>query len=206
MNNLFYTLQQKAKYHRPLMVGISGIDGSGKGYIGQKLFDGLISKGIKCELIGIDGWLEKPSRRFSKENPAEHFYRKSFRFEEMNEKLIKPLKQDGKIDFIAQHSAPDHSEELIDFHYDINDVEILLVEGIFLFQEQFDFDYRIWIECSFETAFERALVRNQEGLSEEALKEEYDTTYFPAQHLHFENDNPKDKADFILINDHLLEK
>ncbi|MBD0404762.1 uridine kinase [Flammeovirga sp. EKP202] len=201
MDNLLYTLQQKAKYHQPLMVGISGIDGSGKGYIGQKLFDGLTSRGVKCELIGIDGWLEQPSRRFSKENPAQHFYQNSFRFKEMNEQLLKPLKQTGNVDFIAQHSAPDNSEDLVDFHYQIKDVEIILVEGIFLFQEQFDFDYRIWIECSFETAFQRALERNQEGLSKEELKEDYYTTYFPAQELHFEHDQPKKRADFFVLND-----
>lgn len=206
MKNLAYTLQQKAKdKEQPLIVGISGIDGSGKGYIGNKLYDQLIADNVKCELIGIDGWLEPPSLRFSKDNPAEHFYRNAFRFEEMNQKLLKPLQEKGKVHFIAQHSAPDNSEDLIDFLYDIKDVEIIIVEGIFLFQEPFNFDYNVWVECSFDTAFERALIRNQEGLSEDKLYEDYYTTYFPAQKIHFEKDIPKKKADFIIVNDYRLE-
>ena len=36
------------------------------------------------ELVGIDGWLNLPEKRFSQTQPAEHFYANAFRFDEMS--------------------------------------------------------------------------------------------------------------------------
>ncbi|AFY70408.1 hypothetical protein Pse7367_2144 [Thalassoporum mexicanum PCC 7367] len=202
MEDLIHTLIEKSKYKKPLMVAISGIDGSGKGYVGAKLNALLQERGINSHLIGIDGWLEVPQKRFSGTNPAEHFYRHGFRFEEMFAKLIMPLSKTGSIDLVANHSAPDNSNALTEYHYKIENAAIVIFEGIFLFQKKFEFDYRIWIDCSFETAFARALNRNQEGLTAAELKRDYDNIYFAAQRLHFEHDQPRQMADFIILNDH----
>ena len=64
-------------------------------------------------------------------------------------------------------------------------------------------DYKIWIDCSFETALKRAIQRNQEGLSNEEIIEAYHTRFFPAQKIHFEVDSPQKIADIIFDNDTL---
>jgi hypothetical protein len=43
------------------------------------------------------------------------------------------------------------------------------------------FDVRIWIDCSFATALERALARGQEGLPPAETIEAYQWIYIPAQ-------------------------
>jgi uridine kinase len=47
-----------------------------------------------------------------------------------------------------------------------DNVDLILLEGIFLFKRahQQRYDFRLWIDCSFKTALERALRRSQEGL------------------------------------------
>ncbi len=167
MTSLANLLAEKSEIKKPLVVGVSGIDGSGKGYVSEKLQDELRGLKFKTVLIGIDGWLQPPSKRFSQINPAEHFYKNGFRFDEFQYNLFNPLAEHGSILLKAKHSSPDNSEELIDYLYDIADVDIIIFEGIFLLQTRFAFDYSIWIDCSFETAFQRALERNQEGISEE---------------------------------------
>ena len=201
MRDLLHTISQKSQSISPFIVGISGIDGSGKGYIGQQLQSSLEYMGLSCVLIGIDGWLQPPSRRFSKQGSGQHFYQSGFRFDEMKTQLYEPLRKTGSIDFIAKHSAPTGVEDMVDFHYLISNPDVIIFEGIFLFQDRFDFDYTVWIECSYETALERALKRNQEGLSEAQIKHDYRNIYFAAQDIHIKTDNPRGRCDFIYLND-----
>src|SRR5437762_1921827 len=73
---------------RALLVGISGIDASGKGFVAEEVAHslgkaaGVSDPGYNVALIGVDGWLNLPDVRFDRENPAEHFYERAFRFEE----------------------------------------------------------------------------------------------------------------------------
>lgn len=83
------------------------------------------------------------------------------------------------------------------------DIDIVLLEGIFLFKPEYrdHFDLKIWIECSFETALQRAMARGQEGLPPAETRRAFETIYFPAQRVHFARDNPREFADIIFVND-----
>jgi uridine kinase len=77
-----------------------------------------------------------------------------------------------------------------------------LVEGILLFKKKWlpFYDYKIWIDCSFEAGLRRALKRNIEKLDDERLLADYATFYYPAQRYHFKKDDPKGNADLIFDN------
>jgi uridine kinase len=76
-----------------------------------------------------------------------------------------------------------------------------------LFQPAFrsHYDLAVWVECSFETALERAIVRGQEGLPPDETVRAFESIYFPAERFHFERDDPKASADMILVNDPRLD-
>src|ERR1044071_8225068 len=59
---------------RALLVGISGIDASGKGFVTAKLSDQLKERGWKIATIGVDDWLNLPHVRYDALNPATHFF------------------------------------------------------------------------------------------------------------------------------------
>lgn len=206
MEALVHTLVEKSKFKSPYVVGISGIDGAGKGYIGAQLCEQIRARGVRCELIGIDGWLAEPEQRFSDEDPGLHFLNHGIRFDEFERLLFRPLSVTGEIDLVAQHSGPSHEAGLEDFHYDLEDVEVILFEGIFLFQERFEFDYRVWIDCTYQTALHRAIERSQEGVSEEQLRKDCETIYFAAQRFHQKRDKPREVCDLIYPNDMSLQK
>ena len=201
MRSLVHTIIQKSRLKSPYVIGVSGIDGSGKGHISKKLNAHISTTGLSCALIGIDGWLQPPSKRFSEHNSGRHFYECGFRFDEMQKQLYEPLCSSGSVDFVAKHADPTDTEEMVDYHYHIHQADVIIFEGIFLFQDRFTFDYSVWIECSYETALDRALKRNQEGLSEERIRSDYHNIYFAAQRIHLEADNPRGRCDFILLND-----
>jgi uridine kinase len=184
------------------LIAISGIDGSGKGYVAARLADSLTDEGHHVALIAADGWLNLPHVRFGGEEPAEHFYSHAFRFEEMFSGLIDPLVHHGSVHLLA-----DFTEEMATAYrkhlYSFEGVDVVLLEGIFLFKREFRqrYDFRLWIECRFETALERALARSQEGLASSATIAAYERIYFPAERLHFERDAPRDSADLVYAND-----
>ena len=194
---------------RALLVGISGIDASGKGFVTQRVADSLSAKtaaisdpGNNLAVVGADGWLNLPHTRFNQESPGEHFYEHAFRFDEMFETLILPLRQNREIDLCMDYTE-ETANDYRPHRYQFCEIDIILVEGIFLLKRalRHHFDLTCWVDCSFETALVRAVKRCQEGLPPQETVRAFQMIYFPAQQIHFERDAPQANADFILPNE-----
>ena len=194
-------LKQNNHLEKPMLAAVSGIDSSGKGYISAKLAASLDSAGYKVASLGVDPWQNLPHVRMCKENAGVHFYHNAVRQTEMFEKLVLPLKEHGSINVSAQ-VVEQTSEAFMHREYLFQNIDIILLEGIFLFQAQWmpHYDCSVWIQCNEKLALQRALKRNQEGLDSSELIAEYQSIYFPAQKYHQQQDNPQQLADFLLIN------
>ena len=162
----------------------------------------LQARGIRGALIGIDGWLNLPNRRFGRDNPAEHFYLHALRFEEMFSQLVFPLREKRSTRLEADY-AEETATSYSKYVYEFSGVEVILLEGIYLLKRAFQdyYDMSVWIDCTFDTALERAIARGQEHLAAEAAIRQYRTIYFPAQQIHFERDHPREAASAIINND-----
>lgn len=187
---------------RSLLVGVSGIDGCGKGYLATQIQAHLALHGVIPAILNADGWLNLPHKRFDQTAPAANFYENAIRLDQFFSQLVLPLRDRRSIrleaDFVEE-TASDYRRHT----YDYTDVSVALVEGIFLFKPQYRkyFDLAIWIDCSFSTALARAIDRAQEGLSPANTIAAYDTIYFPAQRIHLAQDKPREHADLIVENE-----
>jgi uridine kinase len=187
---------------RAVLVAITGIDGCGKGYTSSRLVTGLQNRSLNTALIGIDGWLNLPARRFNRDNPAEHFYLNAFRFDEMFSRLVLPLRDQKSIRLEAD-LAEETANTYHKYVYEFRDIDVILLEGVYLLKRAFTayYDFSIWLECTFETALERAIARAQEGLPLGETVKAYHEIYFPAERIHFERADPKGAATIVLAND-----
>ena len=188
--------------NRCLLVGVSGIDGCGKGYVAAQLEARLALHGLTPATLNVDGWLNLPEKRFDQTAPAENFYENAIRFEQFFTQLVMPLRSRRSVHLVAdltEETAQNYRQHTFDYR----DVNVILVEGIFLFKRQYrtNFDLAIWIDCSFSTALARAIDRAQERLSAAKTIEAYETIYFPAQRIHLTRDNPREDADLVFEND-----
>jgi uridine kinase len=185
-----------------LLVGISGIDASGKGFAAALLDDLLRRRGFNVALLHADDWLELPSVRFDPADPAAVFYRNALRLAEMFSLLVEPLRQRGSIG-VTVPAATETGTAFYPKRFDFRDIDVILLEGIFIFRKGLAgrFDIRIWIECSRATALRRAVARSQEGLRPADTKAAYRRIYFPAQDLHIERDDPCAECHFLLQNE-----
>lgn len=192
----------KVSENRSLLVGISGIDGCGKGYVAAQIEARLAQYAVTSAVINVDGWLNLPDKRFDRDAPAECFYESAIRFDEFFSELVIPLRNQKSVYLIADF-VEETAHEYRKHVYNIKNVDAILVEGIFLFKQAYRslFDLAVWVDCTFSTALARAMQRAQEGLSLAETIAAYETIYFPAQKIHFDQDNPRGSADLILDND-----
>lgn len=197
-------LSAKDRHHGKNLftVAISGIDASGKGYISDLLQKQLENKSYNVANINIDPWQNPKPIRLKTENAAENIYENIFRWTDFFEQLIFPLQKNKGICLETKGICTD-ADIYYPIKYNYRDLDILLIEGIFLFKKRYlsNYDYKIWIECQFETGLQRAISRNVEKISKEQLIHDYETFYYPAQRLHFERDDPKGTADTIFFNE-----
>ncbi len=187
---------------RSLLVGVSGIDGCGKGYVTTQLQAHLALRGVIPAILNVDGWLNLPQKRFDQSAPAVNFYENAIRLDQFFSQLVLPLRDRRSVHLVAdlvEETASDYRKHT----YDYRDVSVILVEGIFLFKPEYRkyFDLAVWIDCSFPTALARAIDRAQEGLSPANTIAAYETIYFPAQRIHLAQDKPRENADLIFEND-----
>ena len=187
-----------------LLVALSGIDGSGKGYTANLLHGALEGRGVHTAVIHADDWLTPPHHRFGRSPTARHFYENAFRYDEMFANVVTPLRRDGHVDAIREISG--RSGFLQRHTYRYAEVDVVLLEGIFLLRRELlrSYDRTIWIDCTFRTALERALERNQEHLPPEQIEHDYRTIYFPAQRHHSSRDAPWERAGIVVLNDERL--
>lgn len=187
---------------RGLLVGISGIDASGKGFIAALLEKRLLELRWNSAVLSADDWHKLPTICLNSDNPAGHFYERGLRLDDMFEQVVLPLRDRNAIDVVADY-ADAKATVYRKKRYNFRGIDIVLLEGIFLFKPAYrdHFDLKIWIDCSFATALQRAIVRAQEGLSPPETKHAFEAIYFPAQQLHLERDQPNEHTDVIFHND-----
>ena len=185
---------------RSVLTAISGIDAGGKGYFTERLVAALRSQGVRAVAISIDAWLN--IGRFDPKHPPEHYYNNAIRFEEMFAETILPLRDHRSLR-VEINYADELSTEYEPRCYKFEDVDVILLEGIYLFKRSFQahYDRSVWVDCGFETALERAISRGQEGLPPEETTRDYRNIYNPAQELHFGRDDPKGFATLVVNND-----
>jgi uridine kinase len=184
------------------LVGISGIDGSGKTHLTRALAGAIELLGLRVATIGVDPWQHPQSIRFGGPDRGRHFYEHAIRFDDLFATLVDPLVARRSLRLATRGIRTD-SDVWHELVYDFENVDVVLLEGIFLFRRDLAdrFDLRVWIECSFETAVQRALARNVEGLPAGRLVDDYARIYHAAQRHHFAVDAPRASADFVLPND-----
>lgn len=190
---------------RSVLIAISGIDASGKGYFTERLVGALQTIGVRAVSINVDAWLSLPDKRFGASDLPVNYYHNAIRFEEMFAQTVFPLR-DSRSWRVEINFADETSTEYCRRTMEFEDVDVIVLEGIYLLKRGFQayYDRCIWIECGFETALERAISRGQEGLPPEETIRDYQTIYVPAQEIHFQRDNPKGVANLIVNNDERL--
>jgi len=194
------TARERRPAREAPLIAVSGIDASGKGFVTALLREALDAEGLSTAAFNVDSWFDLGWDEDGR--TPEAFYRRALRIDEMLERLVLPLVHSRSVHLEAR-LAVESTGRYYDHTFEYDDVDVVLVEGIFLFKPRYcaAYDSTVWVDCSFETAMERAIERAQEGLDPDETRRAFENLYFPAQRVHFERDAPRSLADVIVSND-----
>jgi len=198
-------LQNKRESNKALVVAISGIEGGGKQALTKKIASALKLEGLSVAIIHGDDWEAPKSVRFNVMSSPEEYYLHAYRFDEMVEQLILPLKLFGNIKTSVTLNDVMNPRTV---DYDFEDIDIILIEGVYLLQESYLdlFDYTCWVESDFDAAFKRLSEQNNVEQSQEALVNIFELLIKPAGQYHIYTDNPQGNADSIYIEEEINEQ
>jgi len=123
---------------KPLLVGINGVDTSGKTRFTMALSRYLEKCGLHTQIINVDDYHHPSEVRYSHPDPVTSYYAHAFDLERLVSELLEPLARNGAFDGGLRHLdlATDsyHHEK----HYTITPHTIVLIEGVLLYREPID--------------------------------------------------------------------
>jgi uridine kinase len=190
-------INSRKQKNKAFVVGITGIDCSGKTKFAESLEQFLIARNYGTQLISLDDFHNPRVYRYSGKDQIENYYNKSFDIDTIIKKLLIPFNQ--KDDFSTRLTVLDWKtdkyeiEKEFSFHQDT----IVIFEGVFLFRKDLSpyIDYKIFIEIPFEESLRRAKTRDIKEVFEK-----YNEKYLPAQKRYLEEYPPSETADMIIGN------
>ena len=188
----------------PIKVAIDGSGASGKTTFANELVGPLEKLGRNVIRATIDGFHNPPEiRRKQGKLSPKGYLEDSYNYASLKKYLLEPLGPTGNLEY---------KESVYNFRINqptnvkiekAKPSSILIFEGIFLFNKHlFSYwDYKLFIDASFETTMQRAIIRDNElfGGKEKTIKL-YKERYIPGQKMYLKKYNPIKQSDIVINN------
>lgn len=205
MNRVFEAadrlIEERKRSGRAIVVGINGIDASGKTTFCGLYERHLEKRGKKVVSVHLDDFHNPSAVRNKLEDPAESYAGHAFDLEKLETEILHPVSVGIDIDkhlSLLDLFTDDYTEEK---RYAIDCDSVVLLEGVLLFRPPLDgyFDVRIYLDITFDEMTERILARDVPVYGGEIVGR-YESRYVPAQKSYIERFDPKGRADLVIDN------
>lgn len=152
-----------ARRGRPVLVGVDGVDGSGKTVLADELAEALTARGRAVVRASADGFHRPAAERYARGRTSpEGFYRDSYDDDALLRELLAPFGPGGSRRYrTAVHDVA--SERPVDAPLlTASDDAVLVVDGIFLHRRRLAacWDFSVYLHVPFEVTFARMAVRD----------------------------------------------
>ncbi|MCL2401209.1 MAG: HAD hydrolase-like protein [Oscillospiraceae bacterium] len=179
---------------KPCVIGINGIDTSGKTMFSDNLCKYLQRRGITAQVLHGDDFHNSLAVRRTDDSP-EGYLKHAFDIPRL-EGVIRKLKagEQTTVDLLDLDSDT-YSEKVFE------PTDVIIVEKVLLYREPLKalFDYRIFIDITFEEVLVRAMARDVPRYGEDYLLR-YKQRYIPAQKLYIDRYDPKGCSQLVIDN------
>ncbi len=199
--NLLDEIRSRKQPDKALVVGISGIDLSGKTEFANSLAEYLASQKLKVVVLHLDDFHNPRAFRNSGTDPVDNYLNRNFNLDLLIKEILVPIRE--KRSLFASLTLLDlmSDQYSIQKRFSVDQDTIVLFEGIFLFRPELAafIDYRVYLEISFEEARRRVSIRDIPIYGLEMMQR-YETKYWPAQKKYLAEYPPRQTADMIIDN------
>ncbi|PIC04419.1 hypothetical protein CS060_09700 [Anoxybacillus flavithermus] len=202
IKNLCSLITLKRLGDKPLIVGITGMDTSGKTQLTAELDNFLKNKNIPVQTIHVDDFHNPKSIRYASDLPEpEQYYERSIDFNRLVHEVLLPIRRRGQIDITLTHLELLSDTWSLQRRYNVTPNTIVLLEGVFLFRQETRplIDFFVYLHVSEEVIIQRARLRDVPTQGDEVIRKYY-TKYLPAQRKYLKKFRPDLFADVVIDN------
>lgn len=184
---------------RAFVIGVSGIDASGKTLFSDGL-KSFLARDWHVELIHLDDFHNAKQYRYAGRSEVENYLTKSFNFERFEQQILDPIRSSGELKFsdaVLDLEKDDFSRNL---ELCVRKESIVIVEGVFLFRAEWRryFDLTIFLSVQEVVAASRGITRDSALVPDAARR--FQEKYLPAQRIFAQRNRPEDAADLVIDN------
>jgi len=182
----------------PTVLGVNGVDASGKTSFAIGLGAYFQRKGIPTTVIHLDDFHNPRSMRSIDDSP-EGYIKYAFNLSQMHSLILKLKNGPVKTTVCLLDLDSDAYVNNKLFEADRNTV--IIVEGVLLYRPPLNalFDYRIFLDVTFEETLRRARGRDVPKYGE-AFLQRYIERYIPAQKIYLSVYSPKEISQLVIDN------
>lgn len=202
--SIFHELEKKLSSrdpHRAFVMGINGVDTSGKTQFSAALENYLKARGYKTQLIHLDDFHNPSSIRGRGEDPITAYIDHAFNLQMLQEELLAPIfngcEFNKKLRLLDLETDTYDNEK----HFEVAKDTIVILEGVLLYRDPIVqyFDYKIFLDIDFEEVLRRAADRDVPKYGVEFL-DRYRQKYIPIQKWYLETWKPLENSHCIIDN------
>ncbi len=199
---LFYRITKELiEQKNSRIIGINGVDTSGKTIFTENYSRYLTSIGIRNQVLHMDDFHNPRDLRYQGNDEAEAYYQHAFNYRQVIEEILKPLRDQSSLDKVVSCLNLDTDRYDTERHYHLDESTVLLIEGVLLFREPLlsYLDGRVFLTISFDEVLNRARLRDVPKYGEDFLNK-YITKYIPVQKRYLNEHKPMEGSDVLIDN------
>lgn len=193
------------KDDQALIIGINGVDTSGKTIFTIELKNILVKLGFKIETIHLDDFHNSSDIRSKNPDPIQSYIDHAFNLDMLENELLMPIKSGQLVDKDLLLLDLHKDTYSLEKRYHIDSNTIVLVEGVLLYRKPLVqyFDLKIYLDVSYDEVIRRAKTRDVPIFGKEFL-EKYNKKYIPIQKQYIESYHPQKNSDIVINNEDYL--
>ncbi|HNT78047.1 MAG TPA: uridine kinase [Anaerolineae bacterium] len=186
---------------RARLVGLNGVDTSGKTVFTNALAEFLAARGQHVTLIHGDDFHHPRALRSQGPDPVRGYIAHAFNLPLLEAALLAPARRGASVDKTLTLLDLDSDAFTLTRRYVIRPDTVVLVEGVLLFRPPVDeyFDLRIFLHVSFDEVLRRVAVRDVPRYGP-GIVDRYHARYIPAQQWYLATYRPQERSDFVVDN------
>ncbi|MBO9605976.1 MAG: hypothetical protein J7639_08510 [Paenibacillaceae bacterium] len=186
----------------PYIVGITGIDTSGKTELSKALYQTFQTRKVDVQIIHLDDFHHPKAIRYCPGvSEPQQYYKQSFDFERLIDEVLDPIRKHNGFQGNLLHLDLTTDARTVRRRYSIHPDTIVLLEGVFLFRSEVrpHVDFYIYLDVNEDNVMKRAMLRDVPSQGNEVLRK-YANKYLPAQKEYLTEHPPMTIADVVVNN------